>query len=74
MRRWARVSDPAPGPTAGLLKCVLNQHGVADRGHTYAGRPSVGLCGSVGDRPQRIRRRAPAASARDQFLISLATC
>ena len=20
-RRWARVSDPAPGPTAGLLNC-----------------------------------------------------
>ena len=25
--RWARVSDPAPGPTAGLLNCVSNQLG-----------------------------------------------
>ena len=51
--RWARVSDPAPGPTAGILNCVSIQLGVVDGGHSDTGRPSVGLCGSVGDRPQR---------------------
>ena len=56
-RRWARVSDPATGPTAGLLNCITIQLRVADRGHSDSGRPAVGLCGSVGDRPQRIRGR-----------------
>ena len=54
--RWARVSDPAPGPTAGLLNCVSIQPGLADSGHSDAWRPAVGRCGSVGDRPQRAER------------------